>query len=641
MPKRLARPLVLLAIVAVAALLLVRLGRREPAPPAAPSAAHAASQAAPARSPRANANANANANERQRPVRLPGGEVAQDAARRTGALSGRVISARGGAPIAGASLTFEHRSAAQSVTSTADGAFLLEPREPGVYTLALVTAKGFHPFAPEWGQSPISLVAREGEVVRGLTITLAPEVTYQGLVQSAAGAPVPGAEVRVVDAPPGSGSAGQRFVADAHGAFTFSAPEDALLEASHPDHAPARARVGLVAQTSGRLVLRLGPKADGGPGDQPIAGTVLDAAGQPAIGAAVSARHRADLPAADKDNDLHPGAHATTDERGAFLLEGLDPGRYEITATTDEGEIARAEGVASGTRDLVLRLAAGGRIRGAVHAGTSGAPVAAFSVVASRKRGPLEQEVAAAATFFDASGAYEITGLLPGTYAVTAVALGHAPSATVTVTVPEGGAATADLALGRSGRLHGVVLDEETQKPLEGARIAAEGILGSGSGAVPLVAEATTDASGRFSLEGLAEGVRSVTATAAGHHGRILSGLVVAEGGDVGPVTISLAPHEPGEEPRIEMTGIGAVLSAKGDALVIGQALPGGGAAQAGLGPGDAIVAIDGSPVVEIGFEQAIQRIRGPEGSVVTLSVRKGDQGEPSEIPVRRTRVRG
>lgn len=628
MPKRLARPLILLTLVALAVVFLVRQGQRQQgsAIPAAPSAAQRAS----ARPPRV-------ATDRKLPLRLPDGEVARDAARPAGALSGRVVSARGGAPIAGASLSFEHGGVALSVTSDAGGAFLLEPREPGLYTLVLVTAKGFHPFAPEWGYSPLTLVAREGEIVRGLTVTLTPEVTYQGLVRGPSGDPVGGAEVRVIDAPSGAG-AGQRFVADAKGAFTFSAPEDALLEATHPDHAPGRARVDARVQASGKLTLRLRARGSAGEEGQSIAGTVIDASGQPEIGAAVSASFRSDLPAAE--GDLHPGGHAITDDRGAFRLDGLDAGRYTVTATTEDGAIARAEGVAAGTQDLALRLAAGGSIRGAVRDRASGAPASAFSVVAALQRGPVEREIIATSSFFDASGSYEIAGLLPGTYAVTAAALGHAPSATVVVTVPAGGEATADLALGRGGRLVGAVLEEGTQKPLEGARVSVEGSLGSGAGAVPLLSDATTDAAGRFTLEGLAEGPRSVAVTAADHHGRILSGLSVPEGGELGPVTIALSPVEPGEEPRMELVGIGAVLSARDDALLIGQVMAGGGAAQAGLGPGDAVVSIDGKNVVDLGFEEAVNRIRGPEGSVVTLAVRKGNKGSAVDVPVRRTRVR-
>jgi hypothetical protein len=572
-------------------------------------------------------------------VRLAGGEAAQDADLRAGAFSGKVVSARGGEAVPGASLTFEHEGAALTIASGADGAFALEPREPGIYALALVTAKGFHAFAPEWGQSPITLVAREGEIVRGITIALAPEVTYQGLVRNPSGAPAAGAVVRIVDAP--SGEAGRQFVAGADGTFAFSAPDEALLEASHPDYAPGRARVDLRAHASGRVVIQLRPKGERAAGEEAIAGTVLDTRGEPAFGAIVAARYR--LERAGPGSELHAGAQAATDERGAFALEGLDPGRYDVIATSEGGLVARAEKIPSGTRDLVLRLAAGGRIRGIVRDRRSGAPVPAFSILAALKRGPVEREIATAASFFDARGEYEIEGLPPGTYAVTAAALGYAASATqeVVVAAPPADPARADFELGRGGRLSGVVVEEGSNKPLEGARVTAEGILGSGSGAVPVVADATTDAAGRFALEGLAEGLRSVTAVAAGHHGRVLSGLAVSEGGDIGPVTIALAPVEPGEEPRMELTGIGAVLSAKGDALVIGQVMPGGGAAAAGLAPGDAIVAIDGDGVVDLGFEAAVQRIRGAEGSVVTLSVRKGGEGAPLDIAVPRTRVRG
>lgn len=629
-PNRLVRPILIIVVIALVALLLSRLGGKGSqgsVTPPAPSV-----NAAPA--PRARASRAVA--ERPGPLRLPGGEVAVDEARRAGAFSGRVIAARTGAPIASATLTFDQEGVARAVTSGADGAFFFEPPAPGVYALAMVAAKGFHPFAPAWGESPITLIARAGEVVRGLTITLEPERRFAGLVLTPAGEPAPKAEVRILEAPGGEAGAGGRFVADDKGAFTFSAPDDALLEATHPDHGPARARLDMRAQASGRVTLRLRPKGEALVLAS-IAGVVVDAAGAPVPFASVSARFRRDIV---RDDDLHPGASATTDERGAFTLEGLDPGTYELTAR-EGARIARAEGVAAGAEGVTLRLAATGRIRGTVRGGTTGAPVASFSVVAARHRGPLEREYSAATSFFDATGAYEIGDLLPGTYAVTAAGLGHAPSATVDVTVPAGGEATADLVLRAGGRLHGVVVEDGTNQPIEGARITIEGLLGAGAGPVPVVADATTDASGRFSLLGLAEGARSVSAMAPGHHGRVLSGLVVTEGGEIGPVEISLAKLKDGEEPRVELTGIGAVLGPKGDALVIGQVLPGGGAANAGLGPGDAIVAIDGAPIVELGFEAAVQRIRGPEGSLVKLSVRRGGTGEATDVAVRRTRVRG
>jgi C-terminal processing protease CtpA/Prc len=104
-------------------------------------------------------------------------------------------------------------------------------------------------------------------------------------------------------------------------------------------------------------------------------------------------------------------------------------------------------------------------------------------------------------------------------------------------------------------------------------------------------------------------------------------------------VDIELAPVLDGEAPRLELAGIGAVLSGRDDALVIGQVLEGGGASEAGLVPGDAVLAVDGVLVTELGFGESIQRIRGPEGSVVVLRVRRGD-GTVVELRVTRSRVR-
>jgi C-terminal processing protease CtpA/Prc len=81
------------------------------------------------------------------------------------------------------------------------------------------------------------------------------------------------------------------------------------------------------------------------------------------------------------------------------------------------------------------------------------------------------------------------------------------------------------------------------------------------------------------------------------------------------------------------------VLAAQGDALVIGRVLEGGGAAEVGLAVGDAVLAVDGVPVQTLGFQGSIEWIRGPEGSTVRLTVRRGDAGAPTEIDVPRRRI--
>jgi C-terminal processing protease CtpA/Prc len=114
-------------------------------------------------------------------------------------------------------------------------------------------------------------------------------------------------------------------------------------------------------------------------------------------------------------------------------------------------------------------------------------------------------------------------------------------------------------------------------------------------------------------------------------------GIVVS--GDVDVGTIDLAPVGEDETPRLEMAGIGAVLSAEGDALVIGRVVEGGGAAEVGLVPGDAVLDVEGFAVVAIGFEGTIGRIRGPEGTIVRLRVRRTD-GRVEVVAVPRRRIR-
>lgn len=121
------------------------------------------------------------------------------------------------------------------------------------------------------------------------------------------------------------------------------------------------------------------------------------------------------------------------------------------------------------------------------------------------------------------------------------------------------------------------------------------------------------------------------------HHARLVS-VEIREGETAGPLLIDLGPLEQGEDPRLELVGIGAVLEAKGDALVIKEVMTGGGAAEVGLGPGDGILSIEGQSAATLGFGGGIERIRGPEGTYVSLEVRRTD-GSITKYVVPRRRL--
>ena len=67
--------------------------------------------------------------------------------------------------------------------------------------------------------------------------------------------------------------------------------------------------------------------------------------------------------------------------------------------------------------------------------------------------------------------------------------------------------------------------------------------------------------------------------------------------------------------------GIGARLSVRRDTVYLASVMPGGPAAKAGLVAFDRIVAVNGSSLVGLRADSAVQLIRGPDGSTARLSV--------------------
>lgn len=93
--------------------------------------------------------------------------------------------------------------------------------------------------------------------------------------------------------------------------------------------------------------------------------------------------------------------------------------------------------------------------------------------------------------------------------------------------------------------------------------------------------------------------------------------------------------------------GIGAYLRLEERALLIDRPFKGSPAERAGILPGDEILAVDGVPMNEIiaGVEgaeataRAVSRIRGPKGTVVTLTLRRAGVAEPFDVAITRDEV--
>jgi carboxyl-terminal processing protease len=83
--------------------------------------------------------------------------------------------------------------------------------------------------------------------------------------------------------------------------------------------------------------------------------------------------------------------------------------------------------------------------------------------------------------------------------------------------------------------------------------------------------------------------------------------------------------------------GIGVWLRPGPNGLEVSTVLPSSPAREAGIAPGDVLMAADGHPLRGLSAEEAGRFIRGPEGSVVVLVVRTG--GQEREVEVERARI--
>lgn len=122
------------------------------------------------------------------------------------------------------------------------------------------------------------------------------------------------------------------------------------------------------------------------------------------------------------------------------------------------------------------------------------------------------------------------------------------------------------------------------------ARVSVDGIDG-GDSILPALSSTVTDVDGRFELVGVTPGRVSVNVAAFAHDGQIVAGIELEPGQTHGPLV-----------------------------------------------PGESIVAVDGVTVLDLGFENAVQNIRGQIGTTVKLELVRLD-GSHAMLDVERRRI--
>lgn len=85
--------------------------------------------------------------------------------------------------------------------------------------------------------------------------------------------------------------------------------------------------------------------------------------------------------------------------------------------------------------------------------------------------------------------------------------------------------------------------------------------------------------------------------------------------------------------------GIGAEIGLKNDTITIISPLSGGPAQKAGLKAGDSIISIDGKETKDISLDYAVELIRGPKGTSVTLVIFRKGEANTRSFSVKREKV--
>lgn len=94
--------------------------------------------------------------------------------------------------------------------------------------------------------------------------------------------------------------------------------------------------------------------------------------------------------------------------------------------------------------------------------------------------------------------------------------------------------------------------------------------------------------------------------------------------------------------------GIGAVLEVRDkeadngeveQEIIVQAVIFGGPAEKRGLLPGDVIVGVDDTPIRGLRLDQVVDRIRGPQGTTVKLTVTRQGEKDPIDVPIVRDRI--
>jgi hypothetical protein len=350
-------------------------------------------------------------------------------------------------------------------------------------------------------------------------------------------------------------------------------------------------------------------------GSGTLSGRVLDASNQPVLGAQVSVT--------PEGAAGFGGARAESSADGSFHVEGLSGTRFAVEVTHVAGK-AEAHGIASGTRDLLLRLTGQSEVRGYVT-DSSGHAVTDFWVLADPVDvGPQPGQGGARAEgrFASATGDFHLK-VKPGRYAVRVSAPGYTTVDAGQAEAPaDGESSELRVVLASTRRVTALVVNAQNNQPIAGARVASNPNLLYAFGRANPVhfgGYAVTDGSGLATLNDVEPGNAHLFASADGYGWAPPVGVPAGQDPQA-PVRLALPPGDTGNH---DFSGVGMQITPD---FHISSVFDSGPADLAGVRSGDLLVSVDGAPVQGRDLNTVINLIRGETGTPVVLGLSRDGQ---------------
>ncbi|MCC6490193.1 MAG: sigma-70 family RNA polymerase sigma factor [Candidatus Hydrogenedentes bacterium] len=379
-----------------------------------------------------------------------------------------------------------YRGRSQVIGIGEAGDFAISGFPPGEPVTISASATG-------WASETVGPLTLGPDGIDGVSLTLGsqPVASIHGRVVYGAGVPLAEAGVSITGST--SGYSTTAFTGD-DGTFALEnlvADEYTMMvhgRITNPEPIPPI--VVAPGQTMTDLVIDLG----GGSGM--IAGHVIDDTGVPVKGANIYA---------PSGGPQVPGV--TSDEKGAFTLQGLEPGPHRVRVQAEGYAAGELEDVATGTHNVRMVIDRAGSVEGRAIDGRTDRPLTEFEVMVQ------EPELLEHVTnvnlpykrYVNDSGVFRIDNLPPGAYTVMVRAAGLFPDSAEIAVAAGQVVAVPDLVLEPGAIVNATVVNERGQ-PLDGAQVYANSRPNSPLESRPDEKSVQTGADGKCTFEQLVPG---------------------------------------------------------------------------------------------------------------------------------------